>query len=488
MEWSILDRVSLGRDRAGLRWGGFGFYLGEPVHGAWLPPGQSHRFGVTRLTAYQGGMLEGFYTFRQEMAERGHGCPPAFNPPVHWNELYDNKLWWLPADQQGDPEMRKRYYTLSDMKEEAAKAKAIGCEALYLDPGWDTLFGSKIWDEARLGTCKSFVEMLQRDYGLKLSLHTPLSGWCDPTAYPPEMYRMDRFGQRLTWDKSRGSGESPLCGASRQYVEETGRRLQRLARDGATFFMFDGNAYRGECWDPQHGHSVPAQREEHVEGMNRLARMVHAEDPQVLIEMHSPTPTYYGHGRIPEKLGFSQALGFDSVWGFELMWSPMEDLISGHAITLYYYSLAYGLPLYLHIDLRTDNQNALMFWWNASTCRHLGIGGTHKDPAARQAHKEGMATYRRLEAFFKAGAFYGLDETVHVHVHPSGSAAVINCFNLEDHTVTRRVEFEPGRLSLDPKGSYEVRGAPARRTGNRYDIDVEIPSYGHVLLEVLKSI
>ena len=254
MEWSILDGIPMVGERAGLRWGGIGVYLGEPVHGARLLPGATYRFGTTRLTAYQGGMLEGFYAFRQEMAERGHGCPPAFNPPVHWNELYDNKLWWLPGEEQGDPENRKKYYTLAAMKEEAAKAKAIGCEALYLDPGWDTRFGSKIWDEARLGTCKSFVEMLHQEYGLKLALHTPLSGWCDPTGYAPEMYRLDRLGQRLTWDKSKGFGASPLCGASRQYIEETARRLKALARDGAIFFMFDGNNYHAECWDPQHGH------------------------------------------------------------------------------------------------------------------------------------------------------------------------------------------------------------------------------------------
>ena len=66
------------QERAGLRWGGMGTYRDQPEHGAWLRPGESHRYGVTRLTAYQGGMLEGFYTFRQEMAERGHGCPTGF--------------------------------------------------------------------------------------------------------------------------------------------------------------------------------------------------------------------------------------------------------------------------------------------------------------------------------------------------------------------------------------------------------------------------
>ena len=30
--------------------------------------------------------------------------------------------------------------------------------------------------------------------------------------------------------------------------------------------------------------------------------------------------------------------------------------------------------------LREDNDRALVFWWYASTCRHLGIGGTHEVP------------------------------------------------------------------------------------------------------------
>ena len=192
MEWSLLDRVPLDSEESGLRWGGCGIYRGDPEHGAWLLPGESHRFGVTRLTAYAGGLVEGFYTFRKEMEERGHGCPQGFDPPVHWNELYDNKLWWLPNDQQDDLEMRKKYYTLADIRQEAAKAKTIGCEALYLDPGWDTTFGSKIWDQARLGPYQAFTGMLKQDYGLKSSLHTPLSGWCDPTSYPAEMHRLDR--------------------------------------------------------------------------------------------------------------------------------------------------------------------------------------------------------------------------------------------------------------------------------------------------------
>jgi hypothetical protein len=329
--------------------------------------------------------------------------------------------------------------------------------------------------------------MLHRDYALKLSLHTPLSGWCDAASYPVETYRTDRFGQRLTWKKGQSFGNSPLCGASRQYVEETARRLKVLARDGATFFMFDGDQYEGECWDPNHGHSVPARRGEHVQGNCALARLVHEEYPNVLIEMHGPTPSYYGHGRASAGRQAAGGLGYDSVWAFELMWRPMDDLLSGRSIALYYYALAYGLPLYIHIDLRTDNANALVFWWNASTCRHLGIGGTHEDVNAQKAHHEAMATYLRLQSFFKAGAFYGVDEMVHVHVHPTDPAAVVNCFNLEDHPVGRTIEFEPAKFGLPSGAKYDIKGGVARREADRYVVDVEIPARGHVLLEVHKA-
>jgi hypothetical protein len=221
-----------------------------------------------------------------------------------------------------------------------------------------------------------------------------------------------------------------------------------------------------------------------VQGNCRLARLVHEEYPEVLIEMHGPTPSYYGHGRDPFNAKAS-TLGYDSVWAFELMWRPMDDLLSGRSMALYYYALAYGLPLYIHIDLRTDNANALVFWWNASTCRHLGIGGTHEDAAAQKAHHDAMATYRRLEPFFKAGTFYGLDELDHLHVHPSGSAAVVNCFNLEDQPVRRKVEIAPAKFGLDANRRCEIKGGTARREGDQYVVEVEIPSQGHALLEML---
>ena len=493
LEFATLDRVSLGPSKIGFRWGGIGIYRGNPEHGAWLRPGETHRFGVTRTTAFAGDWRQGYYTFRAEMEKRGQGVPEGFNPPVHWNELYDNKLWWLPGNEQDDPAMRKKYYTLESMKEEAAKAKDIGCEALYMDPGWDTNFGSKIWDEARLTPYKSFTTMLATEYGLKSSLHTPLSGWCDPSSYPMEAHRLNRFGERAVWDPSAGFSQAVLCGASRQYLQVTADRLKALGQGGAAFFMFDGTAYYEECWDPNHGHEVPSRLEEHCQATCRLARIVHADFPHLLIEMHDPAlggapmracPIYYGYGKCPEGEEECQALGFDTAWAFELMWRPMEDLTSGRSVALYYYNLAYSLPLYLHIDLRTDNPHAIVFWWYASTCRHLGIGGSHTDPAVRQAQKEGMANYRRLKPYFAAGAFYGIDEQTHVHAAREGGSAVMNCFNLDDRPVEKQIRFEPARLGLSPAKNYRFAGASVTGRGDAYVATVSIPAMGHTLVEV----
>lgn len=482
MEWAVLDRVPLGGNQIGLRWGGFGIHQGDPEPGVSIEPGKSHTFGVTRITVFDGGVTEGFYTFRRELESRGHGCPENFNPPAHWNELYDNKLWWVGMAEMDQPENRKKYYTLADMKKEAAKAQAISCEALYLDPGWDTLLASKIWDSSRLGPLEDFSAMLRRDYNLSLSLHTPLSGWCNPKAYPRETDRMNRDGTRA---------EFSLCGVSRQYIEETYRRFEALARGGAKFFMFDGTQFNGECWDPAHGHRVPTRRHDHVEATCRLARMIHAKFPDVLIEMHDPllggthlryVPLYYGHGE-PAAADPVRGHGFDTVWAFELMWDPMTDLVGGHSIALYYYNLAYSLPLYIHIDLRKDNENALMFWWNVSACRHLGIGGTHPDARVREAHQQGMSAYRRLKPYFAAGTFWGIDELTHLHRHPAEKSAVINCFNLEDRAVTRTVHVDLARFGLDATREYSVSGTASRRAG-AYDVQVTILAYGHALIEM----
>ena len=245
----------------------------------------------------------------------------------------------------------------------------------------------------------------------------------------------------------------------------------------------------GECWATDHGHSLPSTAAEHVEGMNAIAYQVHETNPDVLIEMHDQlfggvpwryVPSYYGHG-----LNTTGEPGWNEIWAFELMWSPMDDLVGGHSIALYYFNLAYSIPAYIHIDLRKDNAQCLMLWWNISTCRHLGVGGTHPDVTIRQQQKETIATYRRLKPFFTTGIFYGIDELTHVHVDRKKTGAVINCFNLDDKTAEREITFDPTLYGLTAGKIYTFKGATFTQTGNIWTGKVTIHGYGHTLIEII---
>jgi hypothetical protein len=225
--------------------------------------------------------------------------------------------------------------------------------------------------------------------------------------------------------------------------------------------MFDGNWWNGGCWNPDHGHPVPYTKEDHVRANVELARRIHQEYPDVLIEMHDMlaggnrqryTPVYYKYG-LPGS--------YDENWGFELMWEPLEDIRSGRARSLYYYNLGCNVPVYLHIDLRDDNEYCLVLWWYASTCRHLGIGGTHARTDVAEAQKQAMKQYRRLERFYKAGAFYGMHEEAHVHALPDENAFVVNLFNLSDadrvidgSIPVARMGLDPDRWYVSPKGGH----------------------------------
>ena len=455
MEWSLLEPLKSGDsgETRNLRFGGAGRWkLGDPEGAARLAPGGGFVFGQTRYQVLDGEWREAYASFRRLTEHLGHGVPRGFDPPVHWNELYDNPLWWA-EDKPGD---RDKYYRFKDMEVEAEKAHELGCGCLYLDPGWDTDFGSNIWAEDRLGKQEDFVRWLDEKYGMKLALHVPLAPWTHAESYPLEARRMDKAGKRL----------DGVCVASPAYIEAKVSRLKELCRRGAYFLMYDGSWYLDECHDPSHGHSLPVSRQEHVDAILKIQRLVHEEFPDVLIEQHDPivgpgtvryAPTYFLHG----KPG-----AFDEHWGFEYMIDAMDDIVSRRAYSLYYYNLAYGIPMYLHIDLRKDNARAMMFWWYASTCRHLGIGGKHLDPAVWEAHKNAMRTYTALKRFYAQGVFYGLDETVHVHTLPDLGECVVNVFNVDDAPASKTIRFRPEEIGL-PRAVSRSRARRSRRPATR---------------------
>jgi hypothetical protein len=469
IEFSVLSVEQLEEGPA-LRFGGASLWHGDPEEATGVDPGSSLTMSTTRYSWVSGAVREGYYAFRDFMDESGHRTPDGFDPPVHWNELYDNPLWWCGEDS---PAKRKELYTLEAMEEEARKAREIGCESLYLDPGWDTNFGSSIWPPYRLLEAREFVALMQNKYGLKVSLHMPLAVWCDHTSYPLSAHRRGEDGGML----------EGLCSSSPGYLETKKRRLLELAEAGFVYFMFDGTAFTGECWDPSHGHSLPLRRSEHCRAIHELARTVHEAHPEIIIELHDPmlggvparyAPMHYLHGL---------SGGFDEGWGFEYMWDPMEDILVGRAISLYYYNLAYSLPLYLHIDLRKDNAHALEFWWYASTCRHLGIGGKHKDSEVWEAHKRAMKTYMRLKRLYAQGTFLGYGEEAHLHFIPGHKVAVLNLFNLGVKTIEKSVEIDLADIGF--QGVASVTEGEWRVEDGRLSIRTSLDGRSAKVLEIM---
>ncbi len=473
MEWTLLDRVARGGEPA-LRLGGCGVWHGDPARWQSVEPGQTVSGGWTYYVHYEGDWREGFYAFRDLLARHGHGCPFDFNPPMHWNELYDNPLWWGPDT----PERRKKYYALRDMLGEAEKARDAGCQALYLDPGWDTVFGSHLWDEERLGPVEDFVRRMGEEFGLKVSLHTPVADWASAggggATYPREAWRVTEEG---------GVIGGSLCSGSRAYLQEEARRLVRLADAGVAYFMFDGSRYTGPCFSRDHGHPVPYTRDDHVAALRHLARAIHERHPGVIIEQHDQVVAGVHSVYVPAYLGHGDG-GWDERWANEYMWRPLQDIKEQRALSLYYYNLAYHLPQYIHIDLRDDNEHCLALWWYASTCRHLGIGGTRPDGANWLNVQRHMAEYLRLQEYYKRGVFYGIDEETHVHVLPE-RGAVVNVFNLSDEPARRQFFVDLARMGLRPDGRVYVRGAGHVRLGDGVDLAVELPAWGAKVIEVM---
>jgi hypothetical protein len=367
------------------------------------------------------------------------------------------------------------------MMEEARKAREYGCQALYLDPGWDTDFGTFRWGERWMGPRKAFVEEVRGRFGLGVSLHCPLATWMSVDGRAVA----DWPGAALRRDEGGTVVDGAVCIGSRQYLDEAERRLLEHCADGVGYLMFDGNWWNGGCWDPAHGHPVPFTLEDQVRACLRLAERIHARFPKVLIEMHDPvvggtlpryTPVYYKYG-LPGS--------YDDNWGFELMWQPMEDIRSGRARSLYWYALGCNVPVYLHIDLRDDNEHCLVLWWYASTCRHLGIGGTHPVPAVAAAQVQAMRRYRELDRFYKRGGFYGAGEEIHVHALPAENAFVVNLFNLS--AAERVVEGSIGvaSMGLDADRWYAApKGGSFDAKAGTFRVSRRMPPWSAVVLEV----
>lgn len=611
-----------------------------------IEPGQTLNLGMTRYqpiasTAYN----DCAYAYRAMLDELGCRFPSDYNPPVQWNQLYNMPDTWKD----------RSIYTRSSILKEAQKAREHSCQALYLDPGWDTSFGSFMWGTERLGSYKDFIRTIKHEYNLDIALHCPTPPWasneilawkpCSVNEWPKQTRRMlpltakvseskegkrnlallksasasassaieghsihktehlndGYYGNEHSWiakeptswaqidlgdiyqidticlsndfvgnfsDRSPvnynvliGNDEAfennchsiasikneplkklreftfqpakaryirviitategnacprldeiqvfeaipsvdrndapptiklapalsgpQICMGSKLYLDEAQRRLESLCKEGVVFVMFDGTWWNGPCFDESHGHPIPYLFEDHIRSCVELAQRLHKKYPDVYIEMHDmltgghwlrATPVYYKYG-LPGS--------YNENWAFELMWQPIENIQSGLATAMYYYNLACNIPLYLHINIGTDNQHCLSFWWYASTTRHLGIGGDNPDPEIVSSHKAAMKKYIKLEEFYKRGDFFGINEEIHIHALPHKNAFIVNCFNLSETEKTISGHIDLKTMGIDASCAYKSNSDWVRVENGILFVSHQLPAWGADLAEI----
>ncbi len=487
-EYADLQLARLHSDRnLCLRFGGAGISRGCPEHASELLPGRRVDFGPSILEVFDGDWQVGLSCYKRLLRDKGHVGPPAYNPQVHWNELY--RLGWRCGSNAPLQELPELWH-------EAARARVVGAQTFYFDPGWDLFEGSAIWDTGRLGPVEDFVAKLRREYDLGLALH--LMVHTKSLDEDPAIYRRRADGSISLWGDDTPYVGGYVCPASPTWQRQKIERLRELASAGVSFFMFDFLSYeRGglepfdhdrsalqSCWSSDHGHSVPVTREEHAEGIMTVVRAIKSEFPALTIEAHDRIageflPLYYQHGR---------EHGHDELWGFEYMWDPYTDLLSGKALSLYEYNLAYDIPLYLHINSAHDSPTMLAFWWYASCCRHLGIGGLDETDEQWPRLAEAMRTYLRLQPWFARGRFVGIDRLTHLHVLDDSNSAVLTAYNLGAGDGQSSVRVDLSVLGLDAAPPVASFPQTALRQARVHDgalvLDLEIAPLSPVIVEI----
>lgn len=464
-----------GPGKATIQFGGAGYCLyKEPTPAHQLAPGEQFTFGTTAYKPFEGTVADGYYQYREYLDTKGHTFPQDYNPPVNWNELYD--LGWHFSDSV----KLSKFYTRKTVLQEAEKAKAVGCEMMYFDPGWEVAEGLTLWDSTRLGSVSSMIKTLKEDYGLDMGYRTILH--CGGGRWP-EKYLI----QPAEWEPEPTNKEyiDRLCINYDEFYKIKLERILHISKQGVKFMMFDGWNWFGTCMDTTHGHAVPMTTQDFIMKVYDVMVDVRKQCPGLVIEAHDPVWPWWACIYVPTyfQQGFKATDSHQEDWGFEYMWDCINDLKSGRALALYYYNLGCNVPLYLHITMAADNDNCVFFWWAASTIRHLGIGGKYGlgerpagyDPEKRFAsYQKEMGVYKSLKPYFVRGEFLGLAENIHLHTLPDRNGGVITAFNLKEEP--QELEFLVPSDNLKSTQPLEVKGAEATWTDQGVRLKLILPA------------
>ena len=429
----------------------------EPFEATKLGPGLKMAFGLTRYLFYEGLWRRGAYLFRDFMSGLGHGLPDNYDPPVTWT---------VPAVASSAEEIQR----------EAERASEIGCEALYLNSAWEDCEGDTKWDVERLGEAADFVRRMNDDCGLKVGLRIVGRSYCDDY---PGLYRRTFDGNMGFYGPYSAKPFYEPCISCEECRQEMLKRTLALADAGTKFIVFDEFDWRGPCFDGKHGHHVPTTPGVHAHSVEMLIRGVREKHPELLIEAHDPVWPW-GVRYLPVYFLHDSGRTFDEGWAFGLSRNPIEHLMSGRALSLFYYRLGYDLPLHLQINMDADNNNCLAFWWYASTVRHLGITGGRGDETRYELYKQAMGKYMSMKDIYASGEFYAIDELTHFHVLPESGRCVMNAFNLTDTPISRKIDVRLSDLGL--MDEVTVEGAPFEMVGGKLTLELEIPPFSPLVV------
>lgn len=375
-------------------------------------------FHPTQYLLYTGELEQGFYAYRKYMTSCGITMPTDYNPPTNYCIYYECAKMDKANVQLNAEEIKECHsMTKEVLYQMADTASSLNCDLLYLDQGWDTDFGSLIWDTDRLGDTKELTTELKSrgmDVGLLVPLHSSADSYHDP------FYTKDCNQNILNGDPWHKFG---ICPHNDAYSEIRLARLKKLADAGIRFFSYDFHNY-SKCHDPNHNHSIPLTPYEHAKSIFDSQRKVKQSCGNVLLESHDWLDAgiyYYPIYMFGE--------GHHERWGFEYMWNPLEDYQAGRLQNLYYYNLAYEKPLYIHINLLGIGENAEVYWYFASTIRHFGIGNYSALTSEKQELvKMASNIYAKLKKYYTAGDFRGINPLLHIH-SITGHGSVINIFS-----------------------------------------------------------
>jgi hypothetical protein len=418
-----------------------------------LEKGETVQFPLLRLASFPGGWEEGVALFRDILSGRLTRLrEPRRVSPVSYNTYHDF----------GPSLSRAKLEPLMPL------LRDTGFGLLHLDPGWETFWGSAVWNEAEMGPVDDFVK-LAGSYGLKVGCWTTLH--TQNTELQDGRYCRDASGEKFV---AEDFGEVKLWGVCPcgPWSQEFVRNMRALANAGFVFINSDFHDWpwwEQSCHDPSHGHPVPLSREEWALAVNRAFEEIRAGHPDLVIEMHDHVES--GEYRTPAWYLFDRPESYDEKWAYEFMWKTHRDLMEGRLFSLYHLRKAEPVPLFLHMNMSTDNANAIAFWYVASCVTHVGVGGLLKAPEdVREGYRRAIATYNRYFDEFTRGEFVGIDELTHLHTAPDGKRGVLLCFNLTREPAGRTV------LAPVPEGTKQARledGAPLEISGGKVRVDVE---------------